>query len=374
MTDQEKLIMQMYSSYQKKKAIIIATVVTFFVVVMSVVTFIVVFSPQYELKNDLVTIEYGTTYTPTVEDFVEMNESNSLENTFLEGNIPLIEGKEYADVGTYELTIVHKKPFVIRQKDLFTTTIRKTVQVCVVDTTQPIFSDNCPKELNILAIGEDEKKPNIAQHFAADDISGICEIYINDASVDYKTAGRYVVEVVAKDKYNNTTTMNCDIVVAEKELAIKNNNITLVEGDKTKIDIITNCNETVTYECDNTSICTVSDNGDVIAVKNGSCKVVVKCEELTAVCNVVVKAKPIKTEPKETTTQKQNVPTKTQTTTKPAKKDNYPEKDFLFKDGYTMENVTDVAYAYLKASGKAGSCIPLKNEEGIYIGMRVVFN
>ena len=39
-----------------------------------------------------------------------------------------------------------------------------------------------------------------------------------------------------------------------------------------------------------------------------------------------------------------------------------------------MDNVTDAAYSYLKASGKAGSCIPLKNDEGIYIGMRVVFN
>ena len=40
---------------------------------------------------------------------------------------------------------------------------------------------------------------------------------------------------------------------------------------------------------------------------------------------------------------------------------NYPNKDFLFTDGYTMDNVTEAAYAYLKESGKSGSCIPLKN-------------
>ena len=48
-------------------------------------------------------------------------------------------------------------------------------------------------------------------------------------------------------------------------------------------------------------------------------------------------------------------------------------KDFLFTDGYTMENVTQIAQDYLKSSGYAGECIPIKDEEGIYLGMRVTF-
>ena len=52
----------------------------------------------------------------------------------------------------------------------------------------------------------------------------------------------------------------------------------------------------------------------------------------------------------------------------------YENKDFLFKDGYTMENVTQAAQDYLKKSGQAGQCIPIKDNEGIYIGMRVIFN
>lgn len=56
------------------------------------------------------------------------------------------------------------------------------------------------------------------------------------------------------------------------------------------------------------------------------------------------------------------------------KKTNKPaNKDFLFIDGYNMDNVTQAAQQYLKASGYAGECIPLKDNEGIYIGMRVVF-
>lgn len=58
----------------------------------------------------------------------------------------------------------------------------------------------------------------------------------------------------------------------------------------------------------------------------------------------------------------------------PAVSKKYENKDFLFKDGYTMENVTQAAQDYLKKSGQAGQCIPIKDNEGIYIGMRVIFN
>jgi len=48
-------------------------------------------------------------------------------------------------------------------------------------------------------------------------------------------------------------------------------------------------------------------------------------------------------------------------------------KDFLFTDGYTMENVTQAAENYLKSFNASGECIPIKDSEGIYLGMRVIF-
>ena len=48
-------------------------------------------------------------------------------------------------------------------------------------------------------------------------------------------------------------------------------------------------------------------------------------------------------------------------------------KDFLFSDGYTMENVTEVALNYLKSQNYSGECIPIQDEDGVYLGMRVVF-
>jgi len=48
-------------------------------------------------------------------------------------------------------------------------------------------------------------------------------------------------------------------------------------------------------------------------------------------------------------------------------------KDFLFTDGYTMDNVTQVAQEYLKSYDFSGECVPIKDNEGVYLGMRVIF-
>ena len=48
-------------------------------------------------------------------------------------------------------------------------------------------------------------------------------------------------------------------------------------------------------------------------------------------------------------------------------------KDFLFSDGYTMDNVTQAAQSYLKSSNWSGECIPIKDSDGVYLGMRVIF-
>lgn len=68
----------------------------------------------------------------------------------------------------------------------------------------------------------------------------------------------------------------------------------------------------------------------------------------------------------------------TQTTTSNENKDKSTNekpanKDFLFTDGYTMENVTQAAQDYLKSYDFSGECIPIKDNEGVYLGMRVIF-
>lgn len=97
--------------------------------------------------------------------------------------------------------------------------------------------------------------------------------------------------------------------------------------------------------------------------------------------NTVIKQEQKDEIPKEETkkeeTSKQETPQKNiQTTTSKENKTTSQKpsnKDFLFTDGYTMENVTQAAQDYLKSYSYSGECIPLKDNEGVYLGMRVIF-
>lgn len=77
----------------------------------------------------------------------------------------------------------------------------------------------------------------------------------------------------------------------------------------------------------------------------------------------------IKENPKENTqtTTASNENKEKNTKKKPAK------KDFLFTNGYTMDNVTQAAQEYLKSYDFSGECVPIKDNEGVYLGMRVTF-
>lgn len=115
-------------------------------------------------------------------------------------------------------------------------------------------------------------------------------------------------------------------------------------------------NENVTNNLSNT----ISENTDEVQLEESK-------DILTETKPVVEKPKEVVQTPKPNTTTSSTKKEVEQTKTKPS------NKDFLFTDGYTMDNVTDVARDYLKSSGYAGECIPLKDDEGIYIGMRVIF-
>lgn len=46
-------------------------------------------------------------------------------------------------------------------------------------------------------------------------------------------------------------------------------------------------------------------------------------------------------------------------------------QDFLYSSGYDMDTASQACSTALHASGKSGSCDPLQNDDGIYIGMRL---
>lgn len=49
-------------------------------------------------------------------------------------------------------------------------------------------------------------------------------------------------------------------------------------------------------------------------------------------------------------------------------------KYFLFTDGYTMSNVVEACAKELKESNRTGRCIPITDDNGIYLGMKLEMN
>lgn len=382
MTDKEQLLLQMYSSHRKKKIIIICVIIALIVIIgIGIVGFLLISSQSFNLSNNTITIEYGTAYNPSLTDFVNIDENVTEKNTSLQYDIENEEGKEYASIGEYDVNITHILTYQFQGKTLFDRTITKTAKVIVTDTTPPKFTDNCPTELSVMTILDDIDKPDLSQRFTADDLSGVCTISIKDDAVDYKTANKYTVEVVATDSSNNVATMKCIINVIAPELTLKQKEITLELGERSKIELEYKGTDKPNFESSNTDVVTVDEKGNLTSVYAGKCVVIVSCNGLKEICNIVVNPKSVE-QPTTASHKARPIPPKTpssssnqqEQTTKSKNTKKYPNKDFLFSDGYTMENVTEAAYSYLKKSGRKGSCIPLKNKEGVYIGMRVVFD
>lgn len=61
----------------------------------------------------------------------------------------------------------------------------------------------------------------------------------------------------------------------------------------------------------------------------------------------------------------------TSSTTKNNEKREPKTKDFLFTDGYDMNTVSKAASDYIDANGGRGEAYPIRDQEGIIIGMRV---
>lgn len=87
--------------------------------------------------------------------------------------------------------------------------------------------------------------------------------------------------------------------------------------------------------------------------------------------NTEIKKTEVKEESK--TKEKDNSGNKQQETKTETVSSKPSNKDFLFTDGYTMENVTQAAQEYLTSSGYSGECTLIKDDEGVYLGMRVIF-
>ena len=152
-------------------------------------------SEKMKLKTDTLTIEYGKTVSSDVKDYLD-NTDEFLKEVKIEG-IPENESEtEYPSVGEYDLSLKYEDNV-------------EKVKIIVKDSVAPAFKD--VKDKYEVKYGD---KFNI-NSIKAEDLSKVDLSIVGD--VDYKKAGTYKVNVVAKDESGNEAKKEISIVVKEEE-------------------------------------------------------------------------------------------------------------------------------------------------------------
>lgn len=198
----------------------------------------------------------------------------------------------------------------------------KDVAVVVKDTTAPTIE---PPETIEMLVGEPLDMSKYVYLFKVTDLSETKELQLNADDVNNNLVGNYTIVATVEDIYGNKQTCKVPCSVIEDPY------------------------------------------GDIVPVSTTEPTTVQATQTTTTTTT-----QPETTKKVTTTAKKQTVTTSKKAKKKKSSSSSYKSKDFLFEDGYTMANVSDVATDYLRKSGKAGECVPLKDADGIYIGMRVI--
>ena len=177
---------------------------------------------SHEDKSDIVlkdykkTYEYGTPVKIKESTFVDKKKTDkellktvniystlfSNPNSYVyDSDTGLVKSKEsdYLDVGEYIITLSYKKDGK---------TVEKDVSIKVKDTKAPEFVD-FKSRIYVLK----DNSVNFKGFFKAKDLSGDVKIECKDDLVDIKTAGKYDMLVIAKDKSGNKTKEKCTVHV-----------------------------------------------------------------------------------------------------------------------------------------------------------------
>lgn len=314
LTEKEKKLLEYYYKKQKKKkTIIIGVVIGIVVILISFLGYSIYSQSQWSVRQDTITIEYGTPYEPNIAALVDTNKYSfiTFESTKISGNLVNEKERSYPAVGNYELIINYSGNVNILGISIPVSS-EKSVELTVKDTTSPTVTP--PDKIEII-VGTDFDMKDYLYLFKIDDYSETKDMVYDTSNVNTSVIGTYNVDAMVEDIYGNQTEFQIPISVINDPYE-----------------------EEITEETTPQETSSVSDS---------STQTLSKKEENTTQASVNDEKK------------QQNEKT-------------YSNKDFLFSDGYTMSTVSDAAYNYLKSTGKSGECIPLQDDEGIYIGMRVI--
>ncbi len=316
-TEQEKKLLEYYYEKQKKKKFIVLGVIVGIIIVLLIyIGYSINIQTKWDFREENITIEYGTPYKANLGALVDTSKYQFMtyDNTTITTNIENEENKEYAPVGNYTITIAYSGTMKILGLSKQVNN-EKSVVVQIKDTTSPKI--NPPDKIEIL-VGQKFDTKQYAYLFKVEDFSKTDDVSFDVSNINTNAVGEYTLFASVEDIYGNKS--ECEVTVNVIEDPYKE------EEEATK-----------------------------------------PSQELTEPSKTTSQSDTTKPSLKETTTKKEKSQVKN--TNK-----EYKNKDFLFSDGYTMSTVSDAAYNYLKESGKPGECVPIQDDEGLYIGMRVIIN
>lgn len=315
-------LLEYYHKKKRQKKIIIYSVIGIIVLALLGYTVYSTYSQTYwEVREENIVVEYGETYEPVLGALVDTNKYSfiTLDNTTITDNLKQEQDKEYLAIGDYKVTLSHKGNIKLLSFNIPFDS-KKEISVQAKDTTPPTIKS---PEIIEMVLGQSLDMEQYYYLFEVSDLSETKELQLDASDVDNNTVGEYIVKASVEDVYGNKQTSDVPCSV-----------ITDPYGEEGTMEVETTTEPPTTSE-------TTTQQPEEVAKK----------EETTQ---------------KPATTESKNKPVTTK------KKSSYVSKDFLFEDGYTMSNVSEVATEYLRSSGKAGECVPLKDKDGIYIGMRVI--
>lgn len=162
-----------------------------------------------KLKDKEVVIEYGEAYAPKIKDLITDEEIKE-EDVVIKTTLKNQQDKTYPAVGEYEVKILYKKQALIQK-------------VTIKDTTPPVIQKN--KDI-IIPYGKKEYLNKDVIPYT--DLS-VCDVHIDDHSINYEKEGIYKIKVRVSDIYNNEMIETLDVKVEKTIENIKNETFVLVK-------------------------------------------------------------------------------------------------------------------------------------------------
>lgn len=113
---------------------------------------------------------------------------------------------------------------------------------------------------------------------------------IDDSKVDYDKAGQYDIIVNATDESQNRSTLKTTINIknAEIDFKLKNNTLTLKTNQTTIIPEVHGDTDKIKFEIEDDTIATVSSNGKIKPLKEGTTTVKASIGDVSATFTLIV--------------------------------------------------------------------------------------